>query len=75
LCGDPLDRAPQLDLGLEQLLPRAAVLAGLAGETDVGIGRQGAWSLFIPTGSPQPRKDWNSPSGAGSAGEKRLELV
>jgi hypothetical protein len=40
LRGDPLDRPPEFDLGLEQPVPFAAVLAGLAGKTDVSVNRQ-----------------------------------
>jgi hypothetical protein len=39
-CGDPLDRTAELDLGLEELVALAAVLAGLAGKTDVTVYRQ-----------------------------------
>jgi hypothetical protein len=40
LRGDPLDRTPELDLGLEELVAFTAVLAGLAGKTDVWVYRQ-----------------------------------
>jgi hypothetical protein len=40
LRGDPLDRPPEFDLGLEQPVPFAAVLAGLTGKTDVSVNRQ-----------------------------------
>jgi hypothetical protein len=40
LRGDPLDRTPELDLGLEELVAFPAVLAGLAGKTDVSVYRQ-----------------------------------
>jgi hypothetical protein len=40
LLGDALDHPPELDLGLEQLVTLAAVLARLARETDVRIYRQ-----------------------------------
>src|SRR5262249_45116736 len=37
LCRDALDRAPQLDLGLEEPVALAAVVLGLAGEANAGI--------------------------------------
>jgi hypothetical protein len=40
LRGDPLDRAPELDLGLEELVALTAVVAELAGKTDVRVYRQ-----------------------------------
>jgi hypothetical protein len=40
LRGDPLDRAPELDLGLEELVALTAILGGLAGKTDVRVYRQ-----------------------------------
>jgi hypothetical protein len=40
LRGDPLDRPPKLDLGLEEPVAFVAVLAGLAGKTDVRVYRQ-----------------------------------
>jgi hypothetical protein len=42
LRGDPLDRAPELDLGFEQLVALPPVLAGLAGKADVMFDRQRA---------------------------------
>jgi hypothetical protein len=43
LCGDALDRPSKLDLGLEQPIACAAVLAGLAGEAGVRVYRQRGW--------------------------------
>jgi hypothetical protein len=40
LCGDVLGQATQIDLGLEQPVTLAAILAGLTGKTDVRICRQ-----------------------------------
>jgi hypothetical protein len=40
LRGDPFDRPPELDLGLEEPVAFAAVLAGLARKTDVRVYRQ-----------------------------------
>ena len=44
LRGDPLDRAPELDLGVEELVACTPVLPGLAGEADVMVCRQRAQS-------------------------------
>jgi hypothetical protein len=40
LRGDSLDRSPEVDLGLEEPVAFAPVLAGLAGKTDVRVYRQ-----------------------------------
>jgi hypothetical protein len=40
LRGDALDRPPEIDLGLEQAVTRATVLARLARKADVRICRQ-----------------------------------
>jgi hypothetical protein len=40
LRGDPLDRTPEPDLGLEELVALTAVLGGLAGKTDDVVYRQ-----------------------------------
>jgi len=40
LRGDPLDRTPELDLGFEEPAAFTAILAGLAGKTDVRVYRQ-----------------------------------
>jgi hypothetical protein len=40
---DPLDRTPELDVRLEELVAFTAVLAGLARKTDVRVyGQQGS---------------------------------